>query len=47
MLAHKNPPEATWDAPRFAYDGANLLSWNAGSGAIPGALARGRQACRV
>ena len=34
--------EATWDVPRFAGDGANLLSWIARDGTIPGASARGR-----
>jgi len=35
-----NSLEATWDAPRFAYDGADLLSWKAVGGESPGASAR-------
>jgi hypothetical protein len=34
---HNNSLEATWDAPRFACDGAILLSWGARAGEIPGA----------
>jgi hypothetical protein len=50
--AHKHPRlkldapnhslEATWDAPRFAINGANLLIWRARVEEIPGASARGR-----
>jgi hypothetical protein len=42
LRASNHSPEATWDAPRFATDGENLLSWKAGVGEIPGASARGR-----
>jgi hypothetical protein len=34
--------EATWDAPRFAHDGPDLLSLRTGVGESPGASARGR-----
>jgi len=27
--------EATWDVPRFAIDGSNLISWSAGVGVAP------------
>lgn len=33
--------EATWDVPRFAFDGASLLSWKPRVGESPGASARG------
>jgi hypothetical protein len=39
-----NSLEATWDAPRFACDGANLLSCKTSDGETPGASARGRYA---
>jgi hypothetical protein len=39
-----NSLEATWDAPRFACGGANLLIWRARVGESPGASARGRYA---
>jgi hypothetical protein len=37
-----NSLEATWDAPRFEFDGAILIIWAARVGENPGASARGR-----
>ena len=42
MASPNHSPEATWDAPRFAYEGTDLISWKASDGANPGASARGR-----
>jgi hypothetical protein len=39
--------EATWDAPRCAIDGPDLLSWEARVGASPGASAQGRWVGRL
>ena len=41
-LQANNSLEATWDAPRFVCDGANLHAWEARVGLIPGASARDR-----
>jgi len=42
MASPNHSLEATWDAPRFAYEGTNLMSWKASDGANPGASAQGR-----